>query len=994
MTVLRRRKGRVRSGALVITLAALAIAPPRPAHASTEPKCRGLKITEFLAYLQTEAGIEFDISPKIAEEEGMSMEQLIGRAQGLWEGATQFEYARALRDENPTVEEGAGGGGGTDGGEDDDDVGPVTYPYIVCSNDDDEDGVAQWDAAVGSVPAQRKPSGFERRQVIKDAIVSATTATGSTFDGGSAAMKDVFNARGTFCVIASLPGSVAQAIEFDTCVVQPMFLATKLGAGTVSLAVAIVNAYANGTKYELDDADDVSALIEEHAAPREVDSNGDGDTTAEDKAFPGLTVSLCPGFLSSDDVFSSVMKKQEKVDKIMTRWLLSKTAEGGESTSHIRSNTFWTGGNADNTTTRRGKFWNEVLDRVSETDVCANTFKKRLSWTIEPGIGENAFTNLHVTYNNSGASSTDNDCVLAMIAGISINPDICFFELNLEKRPQSNGLHRPNADWMVQSYVYQARPFFDAGLDGTGVVAAVSDTGLDVNNCYFWDKSNEVGKSHRKIISYNVFNGDDSDYQGGHGSHVCGLLAGKKASDGVTVDDDGQGDGIAPGAKIAFVDTTVGKDGYNYPSDTELLNAGREGVDDADKARIHSASWGVRGQNIYTAQAATFDDYMFQNDDYLMVMAAGNGGRYGQMDSIFAPSTSKNSVTVGAIHSAEDDLTDDMAGPEYVADFSGKGTTGDGRISPDIIAPGKFLLSAGAQPDQEGECDPIDGSIPEVGYNTQIDGLKYDAGTSMATPVVSGTAALVIQYFQDGFYPAGERRPGASISPSNALVKAVLMNGAQTDGIKGVDNLSFGIAEVRPYDANLGFGRINLLTSLYIKGKSFVQAEIWDRQTIKDGEKKTYSVTVDESNGCSYEKFSTTLVWFEGSSPTHCSKCLLNDLDLHVTKNGNEDLKYYPNGRSFKDSVNTVERVVFSTGVADGDVYTIHISADNLSTATQDFALVATGCFGGVASEYAGMSYDDFGASSDGEGGANIATTIALSVVGALLLLQYQWLAP
>ena len=973
----------------VICLIAFTIAPG-PSYASTsisaEPRCRGLKVTEFLAYLQTEAGIEFDLSPKIAEQEGMSMEQLIGRAQSMWESATQFEYRRALRDENPPTNEEEGGG--ETAADDDDDNGPVSYPFIVCSKDEETDSIAKWSAADGS--AQRIPSGFERRQLIRNAIIDATATVGSDFDAANAAMKDIFNARGTYCAIVSLPGSVAQAIEFDSCVVQPMIHATKLGAGTVSLAVAIVNKYANSTEFELDDDDYVSSLIEEHAPPKEegVDNNGDGTPLAkEEKSFPGLTVSLCPGFLSSGDVFSSLIKKEEKVDKIMTRWLLSKTSDGGETTKYINENMYWTGGSTDNTTTKRGKFWKEVLDRVSEPDSCANTFKKRLAWTIEPGIGENAFTNLHVTYNNVGASSQDNDCVLAMIAGISINPDICFFELNLEKRAQTDGIHRPNVDWMVQSYVYQARPFFDVGLNGTGVVAAVSDTGLDVNNCYFWDKNNEVGKSHRKIMSYNVFNGDDSDYQGGHGSHVCGLLAGKKASDGINMDNDGRGDGVAPGAKIAFVDTTVGKDGYNYPSDTELINAGREGVDDADKARIHSASWGVRGQNIYTAQAATFDDYMFQNDDYLMVLAAGNGGRYGALSSIFAPSTSKNAVTVGATHSAKDDLTDDMAGPEYVADFSGKGETGDGRIAPDILAPGKFLLAAGAQPDQEGECDAIDGSIPEVGYNTQVDGLKYDAGTSMATPVVSGTAALIIQYFQDGFYPAGERKSGASMSPSNALVKAVLMNGAQTDDIKGVDNLSFGIAEVQPYDPNIGFGRINLLTSLYIKGKSLMQAEIWDRQTIMDGEKKSYTVTIDKSNGCSYDKFSTTLVWFEGSSPTHCSKCLLNDLDLYVTKSGNEDLKYYPNGKSFKDSANTVERVVFGTGVADGDVYTIHVSADNLSTASQTFALVATGCFGGVASEYTGMAYDNTGASSDGVGGASIAAIIALTMVGALLLL-------
>ena len=418
------------------------------------------------------------------------------------------------------------------------------------------------------------------------------------------------------------------------------------------------------------------------------------------------------------------------------------------------------------------------------------------------------------------------------------------------------------------------------------------------------------------------------------------------------------------------------------------MATGRENSDaEANVARIHSASWGVRGQNTYTAQAATFDDdFMHLEDDFLMIMASGNGGRYGRMGSIYAPSTSKNGISVGAAHSAEDDLTDDLAGSKYIADFSGKGMTGDGRIAPDIVAPGKFLLAAGAQPDLVGECDPENGDLPDVGYNNLLEGLKYDAGTSMATPVVSGTAALVIQYFQDGFYPGGERNSGPSISPSNALIKAVLLNGAQTAGIEGVDNLDLGIAAVKPYDGNIGFGQINLLTSLYIKGKSLVQTQIWDRQTIDDGESMTFTATIDRSNGCDFEAFTATLVWFEPASATYCNKCLLNDLDLYVTKNG-DGLKYYPNGKSTKDSVNTVERVTLGSGVDDGDVFTIHVEATNLSTKSQKFALVSTGCFGGEASEYSGMRYGSPQNNSGSSGGTSTAAVIAISVVGGVALL-------
>lgn len=52
-------------------------------------------------------------------------------------------------------------------------------------------------------------------------------------------------------------------------------------------------------------------------------------------------------------------------------------------------------------------------------------------------------------------------------------------------------------------------------------------------------------------------------------------------------------------------------------------------------------------------------------------------------------------------------------------------------------------------------------------------------GTSMATPITAGTAALVRQYLEEGWYADGTKNSGTSIVPSAALLKAILMNGSQ-----------------------------------------------------------------------------------------------------------------------------------------------------------------------------------------------------------------------
>ena len=85
------------------------------------------------------------------------------------------------------------------------------------------------------------------------------------------------------------------------------------------------------------------------------------------------------------------------------------------------------------------------------------------------------------------------------------------------------------ASALLQSGSPTEKPLYDVGLDGSGQVVALSDSGIDTDNCYFYDSEHETPKTGigmvrgssnplaRKVVQY-VSYADDSDYLSGHGS--------------------------------------------------------------------------------------------------------------------------------------------------------------------------------------------------------------------------------------------------------------------------------------------------------------------------------------------------------------------------------------------------------------------------------------------------------------------------------------------
>merc|ERR1712176_29769 len=295
-----------------------------------------------------------------------------------------------------------------------------------------------------------------------------------------------------------------------------------------------------------------------------------------------------------------------------------------------------------------------------------------------------------------------------------------------------------------------------------------------------------------------------------------------------------------------------------------------------------------------------------------------------------------------------------MLGPDYVSGFSSKGPTIDGRIKPDIVAPGEWILSA-CNNQTEDECGTEPEDYPQVvqdedEYGVSCDtGLMYLFGTSMSTPIVSGTLAIMRQYFREGFYPTGERNDADSFDPPGVLLKAALLNGGQK--LKAVDNYDYDVLPYpsEPYDFIQGFGRVSLENTLYLKGWSNMKFYYDSRHIYEDNEYQ-FTTTIAFDSTCKSNVLSITLVWMDTPGASGCKRCLLNDLDLQVfnAEDGfewNSTEIYYPNGKPYKDDINTVERVRIPD-VSEGETYTIHVIATNFEDTgiSVQYALVVTGC--------------------------------------------------
>lgn len=509
---------------------------------------------------------------------------------------------------------------------------------------------------------------------------------------------------------------------------------------------------------------------------------------------------------------------------------------------------------------------------------------------------------------------------------------------------------------------------WEQGLFGAGQIVGVADSGLDVG-----DLGRLSPDFAGRVVATLPLTGTTWNDAVGHGTHVTGSILGNgvlSGSDPAQHKYTGSFAGVAPEARLvaqAFqVDASSGEV-FGLPDNLEQLFAPAY----AAGARIHSNSWGGPADDdanpfgVYSPEAAAIDRFTWTHPDFLPLLAAGNDGTDGRFgsedmgdgvvdrDSMSVAATAKNAIAVGASESlrasggyasypyalflfnalfgghggfflqepiASDTMSDN---PEGLAAFSGRGPTDDGRIKPDLVAPGTNIISTRSK-------DPgFDPSLYSWGLYESNENYVYNGGTSMATPLTAGAAALAREFHQ---------RAGIA-NPSAALIKATLIHHA-----KDISPGQYGEGATREIQARPnwaeGWGRVDLGG---LAPRPPVQQWVDDHtQGLMTGQEVVYSsssyrLRVTDSS----TPLRVTLVWTDYPAALTAARQLVNDLDLDLIA---------PSGTVYPfavDRLNNVEMVEVAR--PESGQWSVVVKAYNIPHGPQPYALVVSGGFGGSA---------------------------------------------
>lgn len=401
------------------------------------------------------------------------------------------------------------------------------------------------------------------------------------------------------------------------------------------------------------------------------------------------------------------------------------------------------------------------------------------------------------------------------------------------------------------------------GLDGSGEKISFTDTGIDQ------DHPDIVGRIAGVYTQYGL-DPSPADSNGGHGTHVALTIAGDGSGDSSTT-------GIAPGAYIVAYalehDPTgvFGRIGSIYDM---LSHAEQEG------SRVAVNAWGLNGNyGAYTADSRSLDVFVHDNPDFLPIFSAGDDPNQ-NASKVMAPSTAKNVLSIGA-------STTSPSGS--VANFSANGPSLDGRVKPDLVAPGVSICSGRAE----------EAAIPvglSCGSGTHLNGngmYMSLTGSSQATAVAGGSVSLIREFIRE--------EVGIS-TPTASLIKAASINGAIDLGTADIPNSVEGWGQISVSNTVIPSYNGNALNTFHDNSR-----------ILSAGFSTLYQFDIDPSSG-----IDITMAWTDvaGSANSAQNEArLVNDLDLLLTApdgsvfKGNVMLNGFSIPNGVHDDLNNVERI-------------------------------------------------------------------------------------
>jgi subtilisin family serine protease len=459
--------------------------------------------------------------------------------------------------------------------------------------------------------------------------------------------------------------------------------------------------------------------------------------------------------------------------------------------------------------------------------------------------------------------------------------------------------------WVVQDWTEDQRSIWGQGIFGMDEILGYTDTGLDVAHWAFYDPSvaiTDTGEfpTHRKVVVFKHYppasGVGDPD---GHGTHVGGIMAGNDSINGGT----SAYDGHSKQARIVHLSPIPQPPGNDFTVPLNMITNDLRNPE----LRPHTIgnSWwtGTLGQ--YTNAAATFDMFSWKNKDIQTIKSCGNQ-YHDEPYMITEPGNSKSVIAAASLQNG--------TSATLLSSYSSCGPAPDGRIKPDISAPGEAIMSVQA--------------------GTQNSYVSM-SGTSMASPATNGCVGLCRSYLRKGFYPSGTATSADTWGyVSSAILKAMVLVSADPN----VESY------VVPSD-HIGWGRIDLDSVLFFAGDTRKLLAYDDTTGLATGDYAEFSFEVSDST----MPLRAAVVWTDTAASAGANPALINNLDCRLTAPNASFYKgdLYDSGRSRLnpsgafDNKNPLE--MFRVNQPDSGRWTLRISAQNVVTARQPYAVVITG---------------------------------------------------